>query len=678
MLVAATVLIAFLTGCNKDTGITPEQTAADLTPTESAGNYPISLIEAMARFRDIQGLAPENLSGGKLLELVPEWSQAYTGQTLSGKEVVVVPLPDSHLVHLNHGRVGARLLLSKAGQDSINAEILVYIADSAYYLLNNGVLNFNTFSGLYLFFDIEQNFRHGIQLTDGLVSGKVTSITSLGQSNIASSRADCFTYYFITRPCDQALYSCIEILSVTIQVVNCGGSDDTGGGGSSGNGGGGGGNGGGGGGGDTTSIGSGGGGASTSTPSYFSVLSGSVPINIFLASGGTLPPGFDNQLFIQFVEIYKYFNFNREQVLWLEKNPDFIRMLYGLIPENPVVGHGEQGLSDIKALLNFAMAYKINAEQFEFLAHNPSIFQKFKDLPGLFTGENSAANLSTIPKHVQSVINLLERENYSEDAQTFVDAHLNQMNNDVEYLDMVSATFLWPPIIWTIAAELISDKAIDIVFAATGLNKADEIRDAIKAISHGDWLGFTFEAGKIAFSYLPVGTIIKILDIAETFRGLKNTIDKIYDLVSSIGITALERAWNILKNSPIKFNANALKYVEDVKIPTLGAYFSTVSTYNSNFKNKFSDIQDKIGEVHHALPQAVQNKYPYFNVTNDQMHSLENLRGIPNDGSLDHTAITNYWLGFYYTNPNASFQEVMDFVKFIDDEFGHLFVPPVR
>lgn len=119
-------------------------------------------------------------------------------------------------------------------------------------------------------------------------------------------------------------------------------------------------------------------------------------------------------------------------------------------------------------------------------------------------------------------------------------------------------------------------------------------------------------------------------------------------------------------------------YVNDLEIPNLGGYFATINTYQSNFKSKFSEIQNKIGEVHHALPQAVQTRYPYFNVTNDQMHSLENLRGIPNDGSLDHTTITNYWVGFYTTNPNASFQEVMDFVKFIDDEFGHLFVPPIR
>jgi hypothetical protein len=56
---------------------------------------------------------------------------------------------------------------------------------------------------------------------------------------------------------------------------------------------------------------------------------------------------------------------------------------------------------------------------------------------------------------------------------------------------------------------------------------------------------------------------------------------------------------------------------------------------------------------------------------------LENLRGIPNSTGI-HGIITGRWTAWYNTHPNFTIQQALDYAKELDDEFGHLFVPPIR
>jgi len=65
------------------------------------------------------------------------------------------------------------------------------------------------------------------------------------------------------------------------------------------------------------------------------------------------------------------------------------------------------------------------------------------------------------------------------------------------------------------------------------------------------------------------------------------------------------------------------------------------------------------------------------------MNSLENLRGIPQDinSEVHLKAIRKRWNDFYDANPdgpNMSKQKLLNFAKQIDNEFGHLFLPPIR
>lgn len=84
--------------------------------------------------------------------------------------------------------------------------------------------------------------------------------------------------------------------------------------------------------------------------------------------------------------------------------------------------------------------------------------------------------------------------------------------------------------------------------------------------------------------------------------------------------------------------------------------------------------------MHHAVEQSVRTRYPHLNITDAEMHSLENLRGIPKEMNpeLHLREIRKAWNEWYKSNPAPTKQEVLDFATNMDDRFGHLFVPPVR
>ncbi len=103
---------------------------------------------------------------------------------------------------------------------------------------------------------------------------------------------------------------------------------------------------------------------------------------------------------------------------------------------------------------------------------------------------------------------------------------------------------------------------------------------------------------------------------------------------------------------------------------------------NDYAKTFFDAHPDKKGKVvvHHAVEQQVQKRYPGL-VSDAELHSLENLRGIPKgeiNNRIHLSKIRKRWNQFYRDNPNPTQQDLLDFATKIDDEFGHLFDPPVR
>lgn len=83
--------------------------------------------------------------------------------------------------------------------------------------------------------------------------------------------------------------------------------------------------------------------------------------------------------------------------------------------------------------------------------------------------------------------------------------------------------------------------------------------------------------------------------------------------------------------------------------------------------------------VHHAIEQQVLSVYPGL-ITESELHSIENLRGIPKgiNGEYHLSNIRREWNAFYNQYPNATKQQLLDKATEIDDKYGHLFDPPIR
>jgi hypothetical protein len=61
-----------------------------------------------------------------------------------------------------------------------------------------------------------------------------------------------------------------------------------------------------------------------------------------------------------------------------------------------------------------------------------------------------------------------------------------------------------------------------------------------------------------------------------------------------------------------------------------------------------------------------------------EIHSLQNLRGIPNalNSDLHLSKIRREWNAFYRTHPNATKEELLEKATEIDLEYGSQFLPP--
>jgi hypothetical protein len=105
---------------------------------------------------------------------------------------------------------------------------------------------------------------------------------------------------------------------------------------------------------------------------------------------------------------------------------------------------------------------------------------------------------------------------------------------------------------------------------------------------------------------------------------------------------------------------------------------STTKNYRQTFFNANPSTRGQV-VVHHAVERQAMRRYPGL-VSQSEMHSLENLRGIPNgiNGRVHLSQIRREWNQFYAANPTATQRQLLDFATKIDDKFGHLFLPPVR
>ncbi|MEX2115121.1 MAG: hypothetical protein WD845_18150 [Pirellulales bacterium] len=105
---------------------------------------------------------------------------------------------------------------------------------------------------------------------------------------------------------------------------------------------------------------------------------------------------------------------------------------------------------------------------------------------------------------------------------------------------------------------------------------------------------------------------------------------------------------------------------------------STSKNYRKTFVDAHPDRQGKV-VVHHGVEQQVLDRYPGV-ITESELHSLENLRGIPKGANSEThlSEIRREWNRFYDQHPTATKEQLLDKATEIDEKYGHLFDPPIR
>jgi RHS repeat-associated protein len=104
---------------------------------------------------------------------------------------------------------------------------------------------------------------------------------------------------------------------------------------------------------------------------------------------------------------------------------------------------------------------------------------------------------------------------------------------------------------------------------------------------------------------------------------------------------------------------------------------ATSTNYRATFFATYPHLTGKV-VVHHGIEQQVLRRYP-GRFTEAEIHSLENLRGIPKSHNPDvHLSeIRRQWNAFYREFPNASRESILEKAAEIDSLFGPQFTPPV-
>nr|WP_309506020.1 RHS repeat-associated core domain-containing protein [Streptomyces sp. LP11] len=144
--------------------------------------------------------------------------------------------------------------------------------------------------------------------------------------------------------------------------------------------------------------------------------------------------------------------------------------------------------------------------------------------------------------------------------------------------------------------------------------------------------------------------------------------------VDPLGLTPCKAAAQIAKDNHTTPLGKEVPTREEASVGN-----ATSHNYKKNFFDEHPELKGKV-VVHHAIEQQVLKRYPGL-FTADEMHSIENLRGIPKgdiNSKIHLSEIRVSWNDFYRTHPTATRQEILDQASKVDDMLGHWFSPRIR
>jgi hypothetical protein len=271
----------------------------------------------------------------------------------------------------------------------------------------------------------------------------------------------------------------------------------------------------------------------------------------------------------------------------------------------------------------------------------------------------------------------------NDEVKMAMDEQILRMDNDPVYEQFVMSSFSWSPALWAIVREIAGDAAIDIIGNYLGVGS---VKDAIKALKNSDWASFVVETGQVIWKNTPISKILKLGEAASDGTAAFNKIQNLADKLKFWSRGQLDRAYSIIQRAPkgLITNADYWKYVDDLADPKFGSYFAHAGNFNAKFREKWGITTGEIW-VHHAVEKDVVNKFPSLanQLSQDMIHSLENLRGIPIplNNQMHLSEIRLIWNRFYdnysVSNP-PSIQALLAKAKEIDNLYGSQFIPPMR
>src|SRR5690349_3873484 len=109
-------------------------------------------------------------------------------------------------------------------------------------------------------------------------------------------------------------------------------------------------------------------------------------------------------------------------------------------------------------------------------------------------------------------------------------------------------------------------------------------------------------------------------------------------------------------------------------------HFGEIRALRKNYRSKLLRAHPEVGEsvnVHHSVEQQVLSRYP-GRFTEEEIDSLENLRGIPNNlnNELHLRTIRIEWNSFYRAYSQATREQILQKAAEIDAKYGSQFTPP--
>jgi hypothetical protein len=193
-------------------------------------------------------------------------------------------------------------------------------------------------------------------------------------------------------------------------------------------------------------------------------------------------------------------------------------------------------------------------------------------------------------------------------------------------------------------------------------------------------------------------TLIKITSGSETIHAtpehpfwVGESIDGVWK--NAEDLTLDDELWLLDKRNKSIFSLDLEPQSKTVKVYNLEVadwhnYFvgmwmmlvHNLSCYQRVFFKVYPHLKGKI-VVHHAVERQVfDTKWPGL-FEEAYKHSIENLRGIPKaiNGKTHLSDIRKEWDAFYRTfdDVTPSKEDVLDYVKYVDNKYGHLFNPPL-